>query len=330
MIIIFVVVLLAGIGAGAGMNAIFGKNPVVKNDTGSKDDKGEKNGSTKDKNEEVEDTTSKKPEKPLFKASQAMSHIYAMSEQIGTRPTGSVKASQSADYIVEKLAEYGYMVEEQPFTTPEGFGSRNVMGSRAGTRDGYRILIGAHYDSSSGSKGAVDNASGVGVVLELARVFSNKRLRPEIQFVFFGANLPGGGDLENRLHGSRRFIEMMGTMEKRELVGMIAIDSVASGETLALRTKGSGLQRMKTKLETYARENGIEVALIKATTDSDNIPFEDAEVPAAWVEWCDSNGKITADDTYNSVLAGKVEQVGQLMEEFLFDITPDDLEELKY
>jgi aminopeptidase YwaD len=324
---LFLVVLIVGAGTGVGMNILFGKPKVEK----VTEKKTEENQEANDDGEgSTGDETGEKPDAPQFKITQAMSHTFALSEQIGDRPAGSVRASGAADYIVRKMGEYGYTVEEQPFTTADGFGSRNIIGTRRGTREGYTIVVGAHYDSPPNSKGAVDDASGVGVVLELARVFSDQMLEPSIKFVFFGANKPGGGDMDDRLVGSRRFVEMLGSMDTKEIVGMIAVDCVGQGEQLALRTQETGLQRLKAKLGTFARESGTQTESVKSTRDSDNIPFEDAGVPAVWIEWCDSDGSLSTDNNYQSVEAGKVETVGTLIESMLYDLTSDDLEELKY
>lgn len=330
LVIVACIVLLVGMAAGVGLNVVFGKNPVKKEKKTDETLTDERQ--PDEASEEITATTPKPPveSRPEFSVSQAMAHIFAVCEQVGPRPAGSVRESTCADYIVGKLGEYGYTVEEQPFTMADGFGSRNIIGTRRGTREGFVFVIGAHYDSAADSKGAVNNASGVGVVLELARVFSDQRLEPTIKFVFFGANRPAGQDMDERLQGARRYVEMLGSMEKKDVIGAISVDSVGQGEILMLRTQEKGLQRLKAKLETFAREREIQVQSLKATDDSDNIPFEDAEMPAVWIEWCDSGGKLVTDEAYNSVVAGKVEAAGNLVERFLNSLTSKDLEELKY
>ena len=326
LLLVFLITLLVGAGLGVGMNFLFGKTkPAIM----KKSETGKESSATSGKAKKPSEQA-KKPAVPRFNVSQSMAHTFALSEQIGNRRAGSIKESSAADYIVAKLAEYGYSVEEQPFTMPDGFGSRNISASRRGSREGYTIMIGAHYDSPEGKKGAVNNASGVGVTLELARVFSKVELAPTIRFVFFGANRPGGGDTEDRFVGARRCLDMLGSMERKEVVGVIVLDSVAQGEVLALRTQETGLQRLKDKLATYANGHNTPVVALKATNDSDNIPFEDAQMPAVWIEWCSSGGSLQTDDTYQSVLAGKEETVGKLIESFLYDLGSSDLEELKY
>jgi putative aminopeptidase FrvX len=259
-----------------------------------------------------------------------MSDVFALSEQIGVRPTGSGHEAAAATYIVQELAECGYEVEEQPFTTPEGFGTRNIIATRTGTLEGYRFVIGAHYDSSGTAKGAVDDASGVGVVMEEARVFAGRRLKPTVSFVFLGANAPGSTVEEDRLLGARHFIAMLGSLDRKDVAGMIAVDSVACGDYLVLRTQETGLQRLRDKMATFARESNLPVTTLKSTVDSDNIPFEDAQIPAVWVQWCNAGGQEPADDSYAVVMAGKIESAGNLIRSFLLDLTQDDLRELKY
>lgn len=328
----FLVVLLAGLAIGAGMNLLFARPPVKKARKAV-----EQTREAVTEKETVDKAASgqagssaKKPRGPQFSTPQAMTHIFALSEQIGERPAGSLKESGAADYIVARLGEYGYIVEEQPFTMPDGFGSRNIIGTRRGTVESYNIVVAAHYDSARGSRGAVDNASGVGVVLELARVFSSSKQEPALQFVFLGSNRPAASDIEERLVGARTFVDLLGTLQKKETVGMIAVDSVGQGEVLALSTQGTGLQRLKDKLATFAGEKDVGVTVLKSTGDSDNIPFENSEVPAVWVQWCNADGTLSTDNRYASVAAGKVEAVGVLAESFLKDLTSDDLEELKY
>ncbi|MBN1289097.1 MAG: M28 family peptidase [Actinobacteria bacterium] len=323
LIALFMIILIAGIGIGVGANFIFGKDKV-------KETKGDivDNGTAKDNNRSSEKR--KDEGSGTFSITGAMDHIRYISEQIGIRTAGSGSESKTADYISLQMAGYGYTVEEHSFTNDDGFASRNIIGTCRGKREGYTIIVAAHYDSGVNSQGAVDNASGVGAVLDLARVFFSKSLDPTVKFVFLGSNKPGMGEVENRLTGARRFLQTLGTFEKDEIVGMIAVDSIGQGELLALRTQETGLQRLRAKLETYANKKGVPVTLMKSTGDSDNIPFEDLEMPALWIGWCSPDGTLVTDNLYTSVAEDKVETVGKLIEDFILDLSSDDLEELKY
>lgn len=52
------------------------------------------------------------------------------------------------------------------------------------------VVVGAHYDSVSGSPGANDNASGIAALLTLAEAFSNRPQPRTLRFVAFGNEEP--------------------------------------------------------------------------------------------------------------------------------------------
>ena len=71
-----------------------------------------------------------------------------------------------ARYIEHALAAQGLRFSTQEFMS----GGRSVRNIEAGEGD---IVVGAHYDTVPGSPGADDNASGVAVLIELARLVSS-------------------------------------------------------------------------------------------------------------------------------------------------------------
>jgi len=80
--------------------------------------------------------------------------------------------------------------------------SFNVMGCLDGTL-GNEILVNAHYDGVYGSPAAMDNASGICVMLEVARVLAKYGLqeaRRDVRFISFAAE-------EKNLLGSRHFVD---------------------------------------------------------------------------------------------------------------------------
>jgi hypothetical protein len=77
-----------------------------------------------------------------------------------------------AGYIEATLTSFGYAVARQEFPV-DGKIVRNIdvaVEPAAQNADPEVIVVGAHYDSVSGSPGANDNASGAAAVLELARL----------------------------------------------------------------------------------------------------------------------------------------------------------------
>nr|WP_275507157.1 M28 family peptidase [Clostridium coskatii] len=70
------------------------------------------------------------------------------------------------------------------------------------------MVICAHYDCERNSVGANDNASGVSVVMETARLLKNVSSEYELRFVFFGGEEIGG-------LGSRHYIKNLSPDDKK-------------------------------------------------------------------------------------------------------------------
>jgi hypothetical protein len=97
---------------------------------------------------------------------------------------------QTARYIEKALADYGYAIKRQQIASEAG-PVRNLEVSLAGAKGNGQpsrvVVVGAHYDSVSGSPGANDNASGTAAVIELAGLLKNVRLADgyELKLVLF-------------------------------------------------------------------------------------------------------------------------------------------------
>ena len=100
------------------------------------------------------------------------------------------KLEQRASFIEETLRSFDLSVETQkvPF---HGKTYRNLIATLEGADPEKKwLLIGAHYDSATGSPGADDNASGTAVLLETARILSRWKLRMTLQFAAFTLEEP--------------------------------------------------------------------------------------------------------------------------------------------
>jgi Zn-dependent M28 family amino/carboxypeptidase len=97
---------------------------------------------------------------------------------------------EKAAIIEQFFSSLNLNVESQdvPF---HGRRYRNIVATMDGkSQDMDWLLVGAHYDAASGSPGADDNASGVAVLLETARILSTQRLQRTVQFVAFTLEEP--------------------------------------------------------------------------------------------------------------------------------------------
>ena len=110
------------------------------------------------------------------------------------------------------------------------------------------ILIGAHYDAVPGTPGADDNASGVAVLLELARTIATHPLKYPVQLVAFDME-------EYGLLGSEHYAQKL-KREKQEIRLMISL------EMLGYCNKKSGSQLYPKGLEYFYPNRGDFIALI--------------------------------------------------------------------
>lgn len=128
-------------------------------------------------------------------------------------------------FIEEKFKSYGLSVESDTFTY-WGKGYRNIIArtsaqpvaspaDRDREREGL-IILGAHYDSVEGTPGADDNASGVAVLLEAARILSRVRLRSQVLFCAFNLeelNMRGSSHFAKKLKASGVTVRAMVSLE---------------------------------------------------------------------------------------------------------------------
>ena len=158
--------------------------------------------------------------------------------------------SVASDFIAESLASSGCEVDRQSFTVPSEPQPRpglnvigtlqpnNGMNSSSGSTTPSSILVGAHYDTVHGSPGADDNASGVAVMLECARVLSELERRRPVIFAAFDAE---ERQPEVGLHGSTAYVRDLiehgsGTksISAAYILEMVGYSAPASGQKVPL------------------------------------------------------------------------------------------------
>jgi hypothetical protein len=241
---------------------------------------------------------------PLFSEQKMLETIrFLSSEDLEGRGYGSPGLDKASRYIAGKMKEYGLhplgedgddYLQEWSDIAPEvgGLTLRNVIGVIPGTREewsGQSIVVGAHYDhlGREGSDirhdnegrihyGADDNASGVAVLLDLARVLG-KDWKPERAIVFAAFS----GEEAGRL-GSRHAISAGGLFSVESCRGMINLDTVGRlGRKKLMILGGNSASEWVHIFRGAGFLSGLEVVMVSEDLDSsDHMSFQEAGIPA--------------------------------------------------
>ena len=129
---------------------------------------------------------------------------------------------KAAHYLTTQFAKSGWATSSQ-LVSAWGKVYRNVVATKYPDWPGQGeelppLLIGAHYDTVSGSPGADDNASGLVVLLEVASRLRSRPLARPVWLVAFCL------EEQDRL-GSQAFASRL-EAERRELAGAIILECV--------------------------------------------------------------------------------------------------------
>jgi Zn-dependent M28 family amino/carboxypeptidase len=215
--------------------------------------------------------------------------------------------TKKAEYVESEFLSSGFKVERDEFL----FNGRlhwNIVATPSGLgHNGECILIGAHYDAVMDSPGADDNASGVAVMLEAARVLGP---RTGLQCVAFSLEEPQADSLDF-LIGSKHFVKRMRNEGQRykaafilESVGYVshAPESQLLPPFVTAPTVGDfigvvGNKKAGTILEKFKEAAAHHTPLLRVVTHrapmrgflvletrfSDHAPFWDAGYPALMI-----------------------------------------------
>ncbi len=118
-------------------------------------------------------------------------HVHTLSQEIGERNLQHYdKLENAADYIETQFQQMGLETRNLPYEY-HGNKFRNIEAKLvAEGLSRSSIVLGAHYDTAEGTPGANDNATGVAVLLELARLVKDSKLCMPIRFVAFANEEP--------------------------------------------------------------------------------------------------------------------------------------------
>jgi Zn-dependent M28 family amino/carboxypeptidase len=201
----------------------------------------------------------------------------------GPRPAASAAERLAHGFVERAFRRAGLRVEVQPFGVPGRGASRNVIGVLDTPATCLRIVM-AHADTMPAGPGANDNASGVGVVVAIARRL--QRLSPtcDTWLVANGAeerSYTGSPDHLGALALARRVRARDGAERLRFA---LALDEVGRDRPFWLRSPAPAVRKsVEGKLLQAAREAGTPVTWVRdeSSGNSDHREFELLGLPAA-------------------------------------------------
>jgi hypothetical protein len=109
---------------------------------------------------------------PAYDEATALQFATDYARRFPDRSPGTRGAAQAADWVAARLGELGLEQEREEFSVEVAGEGRMTLVNLAGVAPGpssHTIVVMAHRDNLGRSPGAVDNASGLGALLELAR-----------------------------------------------------------------------------------------------------------------------------------------------------------------
>jgi Zn-dependent M28 family amino/carboxypeptidase len=261
--------------------------------------------------------------KPRFDGERAYQDVLAQ-DAFGPRTPGSAAHAQARAYFLRELEKAGWQAEALPASI-EGHLAYNILATRQKTP---KILLVAHYDSRLAANadpdpanqnkpvpGANDGASGVAVLLELARALPADSVAAGILLVDIEdqGRLPGW----DWILGSRAFVRDM-TFTPR---AVILVDMIGDADLNIYQERNSD-PALTASIWAKAKRLGYESVFIpepKYQVIDDHVPFIEKGIPAVDLIDLDYPYWHTVEDTPDKVSAQSLQTVGDVLLAWLLE-----------
>jgi Zn-dependent M28 family amino/carboxypeptidase len=240
----------------------------------------------------------------------------------GPRITGSRAHTETIRYIETEAKKAGWKTQIQ-VTTWQGFPVENIKASNSNQVP--QIILGAHYDSRMVADqdpgpgrdlpvpGANDGASGVAVLLELARTLHS--FSTPLALVFLDAEDNGGLNGQDWIMGSRAYVASLDFHPR----AVIILDMIGDADLNIYMERNSD-QRLVTEIWAQAALLGYRQYFIptyKYSMIDDHTPFLEAGIPAVDIIDFDYPYWHTTADTPDKVSAASLQIVGEVLRAWL-------------
>ena len=262
------------------------------------------------------------PESELFDGQRALTDVETQ-VAFGPRIPGSSGHAQVQEWMRTELSAAGWETRVQ---ATESFGQpiQNIIAFRG--NETPQIILGAHYDTRIFADndpdpakwvepvpGANDGASGVAVLLEMARVLPKDSVPAWL--VFFDAEDNGRIQGWDWILGSQAFAEELGFHPE----AVVIVDMIGDADQNIYIERNSDPILVK-EIWAIASELGYEQSFIpepKYSMLDDHTPFLQAGIPAVDIIDFDYPYWHTTQDTSDKVSAESLETVGRTLQEWI-------------
>jgi hypothetical protein len=208
-------------------------------------------------------------------------------------------------------------------------GARNVLGMLPGTDPSLSdeiIIVGAHYDhvgiDPDGTiyNGANDNASGVAVMLEIARLWSELGYQPPRRVLFAAWDAE-----EQGLVGSTFFVNWLAQIGIDRPLAYLNLDLVGVGDEVHIYGNSNGLND---QLQTIVHSSGNSKVYLDPRHLGDARPFgEGTGVPSSWLAMGVDSSYYPElhrpDDDVDIIRLENLETIGTIASEALYACSED-------
>lgn len=245
----------------------------------------------------------------------------------GPRVPGYEGHAKFQEWMREELEAAGWQVEIQ---TSEAMGHpiANIIARKSA--DPPQIILGAHYDTrifadsdpdpaqrTNFVPGANDGASGVAVLLELARSLPDETVL--LWLVFFDAEDNGRIEGWDWILGSREFVKNNSVRPRAAII----VDMIGDADLNIYKERNSNPD-LTDEIWAVAKELGYESKFIpeyKHSMLDDHTPFLEAGIPAVDIIDFDYPYWHTIEDTADKVSAESLQVVGETLRVWILQQT---------
>jgi len=263
------------------------------------------------------------PEVPTFNGARAHQDVIHQ-VSIGPRTPGSKSHAVLVSWLQQSLLQYGWNAEIQEGTF-EGHDLKNVIAKRGEGQPW--IILGAHYDSRLVADrdadpalrvkpvpGANDGASGVAVLMELARVLPTNPDQ-QIWLVFFDLEDQGRIEGYDWILGSQYFVENL----EGKPDAVVIVDMIGDAD-LNIYFENNSDPELASQIWQQAAALGYSdyfIAENKYSILDDHTPFLEKGIPAVDIIDFDYPYWHTSQDTADKVSPDSLQAVGDTLQTWI-------------